>query len=164
MRIEIEQNEEARFAMAPMIDMVFLLLVFFMCASHLSQKQNIPLQIPTASKGVVPKERPDRWVVNIQVKRDGDGQLVLDAAGKAVSLLSSGADEVAVEDLAAELKARLAENPNVKVYLRADVDSPHREVKKVMNALAQVGVDDFIFGVFKPNEGGGAPANAAAGL
>ena len=65
MKIPMDTNEEAEFDMAPMIDMVFLLLIFFMMASQLSIRQNVPLEIPTASKAVVPKERPSRFVVNI---------------------------------------------------------------------------------------------------
>ena len=134
MKIQMAEQEEPKFAMAPMIDMVFLLLVFFMCASHLSQRQNVPLEIPTATKAVVPEERPDRWVVNVQV----DGSVF------------SGERPVTVTELAQEIKAQLAEQPGLKIYLRADANSPHKEVKKVMNALAEVGMDEFVFGVYQP--------------
>ena len=134
MRTRLLDDEEPAFQMAPMIDMVFLLLIFFMCASHLSQQQNIPLEIPTASRAVVPSERPDRWVVN--VTRDGT--------------LYSGEQPVLLDELGTLVKARLAENPATKVYLRADANCEHKVVKKVMNAMAQVGVDDFIFGVYIP--------------
>ena len=69
MRIPIDDSKDAAFQMAPMIDMVFLLLVFFMCASHMSTEQNAELDIPTATRAVVPKERPGRFTVNI--KADG---------------------------------------------------------------------------------------------
>ena len=134
MKTRLLDDEEPQFQMAPMIDMVFLLLIFFMCASHLSQQQHIPLDIPTATRAVVPTERPDRWVVN--VTRDGT--------------LYSGEQPAALEEISALLKARLAENPNTKVYLRADANCEHKIVKKVMNAMALVGVDDFIFGVYIP--------------
>ncbi len=139
MKIELGEQEEPKFAMAPMIDMVFLLLVFFMCASHLSQTQNIPLEVPTAAKAVVPKERPDRWVVNIQ--EDGS--------------LFSGNTPTVLDDLTAHVKARVQENPDLKVYLRADANAPHKEVKKVMNAMAEIGIDNFIFGVYIPSESAG---------
>ena len=71
MNIPVDNSDDAKFVMAPMIDMVFLLLVFFMCASQLSQTQSLPMEIPTATKAVVPTERPDRFVVNI----DKDGNL-----------------------------------------------------------------------------------------
>ena len=140
MRVPIEAAEEARFAMAPMIDMVFLLLVFFMTASHLSQtRQMRDVEIPTASKGVVPQERPDRWIVNITA----DGTIY------------SGTTEIGLDELRNEVSARLREVPRTRVYLRADAMTEHREVKRVMNAMAEVGVDDFIFGVYTPSGAGG---------
>ena len=134
MRIELLDDEEPAFQMAPMIDMVFLLLVFFMCASQMSQRQNIKMEIPTASRAVVPRERPDRWVVNVAE----DGKVY------------SGETETTLDNLAAEVKARLLVMPDLKVYIRADAKCKHREVKKVMGKLADVGCDDFIFGVYIP--------------
>ncbi|OGV67763.1 MAG: hypothetical protein A3K19_15685 [Lentisphaerae bacterium RIFOXYB12_FULL_65_16] len=136
MNVKVPEDADPEFAMAPMIDMVFLLLVFFMCASSLSTTQSIPMEIPTAAKAVVPKERPDRWVVNIT--RDGS--------------LYSGSSRTTIEDLTSMVKARMKEVPTLKVYIRADATTPHKEVKKVMNALAEIGEADFIFGVFKPSE------------
>ena len=135
MKIEPPKEAEPEFAMAPMIDMVFLLLVFFMCASHMSQSQNIELKIPTASKAVVPKERPDRFVINIE--ENG-------TVHKGMQAVKS------IDDLAADVKAERERNPDIKVYLRADANTEHRQVKKVMNAMAEAGVDDFIFGVYIP--------------
>ncbi len=134
MKLVYEEREEAEFAMAPMIDMVFLLLVFFMCASHLTREQNIPLEIPTAARGVVPEQRPERWTVNID--RDGD--------------IYSGSTPVSLEQLQDLLRERLELNPDENVYLRADADTRHEEIKKVMSAMAELGVDNFIFGVYTP--------------
>ena len=136
MKIPIDTTEEAHFEMAPMIDMVFLLLIFFMCASHLSVLQNVPLEIPTADKAVVPRERPDRAVINITT----DGTLY--AANVPLPL----------GDLKRLIADRKAANPELKVYLRADRDTPHKHVRRVMNAMGEIGVDDFIFGAFIPSE------------
>jgi biopolymer transport protein ExbD len=137
----VDEPEEAKFAMAPMIDMVFLLLVFFMCASHLNSLKNLEIEIPKATKGVIPKDRPDRWVVNI--KKDGS--------------VYSGDQPVTIEQLKGLVTARLKEKADTKVYVRADASAQHRQVKNVMNAMAQAGVDDFIFGVFGEKAEGGAP-------
>jgi biopolymer transport protein ExbD len=117
--------------------MVFLLLIFFMCASHLSTVQSVELEIPTATKAVVPRERPDRYVINIT----GDGKLY------------GGSTAMDLEELKATVKTYREATANLRVYLRADRRTPHREVKRVMNAMAELGIDDFIFGVFIPGEG-----------
>ena len=142
MRMPIEQQEETKLQMAPMIDMVFLLIIFFMTASHLSSQKNLDLDIPDARSGTVPKERPDRWTVNI--RRDGS--------------VFSGQQPVTLDELRARVAARVQADPGVKVYLRADKLTPHRQVRLVMNAMAEAGVGDFIFGVFSPAEArGGEP-------
>jgi biopolymer transport protein ExbD len=142
MRMPIEQQEETKLQMAPMIDMVFLLIIFFMTASHLSSQKNLDLDIPDARSGTVPKERPDRWTVNIL--RDGS--------------VFSGQQPVTLDELRARVAARVQADPGVKVYLRADKLTPHRQVRLVMNAMAEAGVGDFIFGVFSPAEArGGEP-------
>ena len=142
MKAPAQENEEAKFAMAPMIDMVFLLIIFFMTASHLSSQKNMDLDIPDARSGTVPKERPDRWTINIL--RDGS--------------VFSGQQPVSLDELRARVAARVQAEPGVKVYLRADKLTPHRQVRLVMNAMAEAGVGDFIFGVFSPAEArGGEP-------
>jgi len=138
MRVPPAGEEEAKFQMAPMIDMVFLLLVFFMCASTLSQKQAAKIEMPVASKGVVPKDRPDRWIVNITA----DGTIM------------SGQAEIEIEELKAMVAERVKADPNTKIYLRADANAKHKEVKRVMGAMAAAGIDDFIFGVYTPSSAG----------
>lgn len=121
-----------------MIDMVFLLLIFFMCASHMSVIQNVDLDIPTASKAVVPTDRPNRFVVNITQ----DGSVY---AGS--ELL--GDDLAKLKDM---VKAAKDGRDDLKVYLRADQNTEHRFVRKVMGAMGEAGIDDFIFGAFIPGE------------
>ena len=140
MKIALEEREEARFDMAPMIDMVFLLLVFFMVATQLTRmKEAEEVDIPEARSGAVPETRGNRWVVN--VTRDGT--------------ILSGSTPIDVEQLKAEVAARSEAEEDLKVYLRADRLCPHREVKKVMGAMAEAGVGDFIFGVLSSDEEGG---------
>lgn len=132
MKIDLGQAEEAKFEMAPMIDMVFLLLVFFMMASQMAQLQNKELAIPEATRAVVPKERPNRWVVNIT--KDGK--------------IFEGQTEIDLKQLSKHVTEQVKTNPKTKVYLRADVDTKHKKVKEVMAEMAKAGVSDFIFGVF----------------
>ncbi len=136
MKIDLGGGDDASFQMAPMIDMVFLLLVFFMMASRMSQRQNIPLKIPEATKAVVPKNRANRWIVNI--KPDGS--------------LFEGDRPIELKNLEQHVRDRLKADPKTKVYLRADKDTKHKYVRKVMAAMAKAGVSDFIFGVFVKKE------------
>jgi len=127
----MDEKEETKVQMAPMIDMVFLLIIFFMTASHLSASKSKMLDIPVADRGVTPKDRPDRWTVNITA----DGSIF------------SGQEPVDVEGLKLLVAERVKLDPGVKVYLRADKATPHKAVRSVMRAMAEAGVGDFIFGV-----------------
>jgi biopolymer transport protein ExbD len=139
MKIPTGEADEAKFEMAPMIDMVFLLLVFFMCASRISVMKSVPLEIPTAVKAVVPKDRPHRFVINITA----DGGIWSGATH-----LGTGPDAVAqVKDIVSDYKEAV---PGAKIYLRADQKTKHKQIKKVMAAMAELGIDDFIFGAYIP--------------
>lgn len=131
------EKEETKLQMSPLIDMVFLLIIFFMTASHMSTMKNMDLDIPTATCATVPKERPERWTVN--VLKDG--------------AIYSGQTPVSLEQLKIMVAARVKTEPDAKVYLRADRQTPHKTVRDVMNAMAEAGVGDFIFGVYSPNQG-----------
>jgi biopolymer transport protein ExbD len=134
-------TEDAKLMMAPMIDMVFLLIIFFMTASHLSSSQALRMELATASRGVIPKERPNRWVVNIEPNGN----------------VYSGNQLVTIDELKQLVAARIKENPNLKVEIRADANSQHKQAKKVMNTLAAAGVEEFIFAVYNPEAGETTP-------
>ena len=134
-----DEKDDTKLQMSPLIDMVFLLIIFFMTASHMSSSKNMDLDIPSASNGNVPKERPDRWTVNVLA----DGTVY------------SGQTPVTLDELRQLVASRVQADPETKVYLRSDKVTPHKTVRQVMNAMAEAGVGDFIFGVFAPE--GNAP-------
>lgn len=137
MRIPVIEAPEAAFDLSPMIDMVFLLLIFFMIASRFSVQQNIELEIPVADKAAVPEERHDRFTVNIL--KDG-------------SICIYGNDIPVPEDTLREaFRKEKTEAPATKVYLRADQDAEFVHVRKVMSILAEEGYDASVFGAFVPN-------------
>ena len=50
-----EEDEEIN--MAPMIDMVFLLLIFFMVASHMEKMDRTPVELAVADQANIPEQR-----------------------------------------------------------------------------------------------------------
>ena len=68
MRIEGDepQSEDMSLNLAPMIDVVFLLLIFFMVATTFAeQEKELGLDLPAAESGDVPADAVDEIVVNI---------------------------------------------------------------------------------------------------
>lgn len=137
MKIPVETSSDTEFDMSPMIDMVFLLLIFFMIASRFSVAQNIELDIPTADKAAVPKERHERFTVNVLP----GGEFCIYGSPEPVS----------AEALREAFRSEKEKDPATKVYIRADQKTDFVHVRKVMTIMAEEGLDDSIFGAFIPN-------------
>jgi len=116
--------------MAPMIDMVFLLLVFFMTVSNLAQaEKRIKLDLPESYEADVPKELSDRTTISI--KRDGS--------------LFWGAQAITLDELPAQIEPAVAETPDLRIQVRADRTTPFAEIRKVLEACAQAGAYQVIY-------------------
>ena len=83
--------EDAKMNMTPMIDMTFLLVVFFMLTIDLSSKEFIPVELPYATEGVEDKEDPLRDLMTKiwSPKRGEDGRAATIVVVKLEPLLAS---------------------------------------------------------------------------
>ena len=125
---------EEDFPMTPMIDMVFLLLVFFMTVSTLAQAdRRLELDLPESVSSDVPESLSDR------------GTISLDAAGR----VYLGAQEQTLELMRAKIKQSLEDRPNLRIHVRADRATPYSEIKKVLRACAEVGAYDVIYATYQ---------------
>lgn len=98
-------GEDSQLNLAPMIDVVFLLLIFFMVATTFATlEEQIDLDLPVAESGEAPIEIPDELIVDV----DRDGNLFL--AGSAV-------DEGALANL---LQRTARRDPDTPVTVRGD--------------------------------------------
>ncbi|MEX1117249.1 MAG: biopolymer transporter ExbD [Terrimicrobiaceae bacterium] len=126
-------NEEMGFQMAPMIDIIFLLIIFFMVAANINQSERIKIEIPVASDATVPKDPGVR--VNVTV--DEKGQLF------------AGTRPVDEEGLAKYIEAQAKSADNLRVFLRADSRARHGNVRMAMKAIAEGGITDVIFATYQ---------------
>ncbi len=127
------------FNMTPMIDVVFLLIIFFLVSSHLAQQEiQMELDLPTAGTGQRPQEDETRRVV-VNVLPDllpGGGQLMV--GGRMLS-----AEEL--EQLI-RFESQRTEGP-LEVRIRSDRRVAYRVVEPVMVACAKAGVWKVTFAV-----------------
>jgi len=137
-KIPVEGGDD-EINMAPMIDMVFLLLIFFMVASHLTKLDRTPVELPVADKSTVQESARDRQMITIRS---------IDQTGGEVDVLMN-LKPVDVASITPYIKKMLAENSNAEVYLRADRYAKHKHVKEVMAACAEGGVSTVIFATFE---------------
>ena len=115
--------------MTPMIDIVFLLMIFFLVASKLDEDdRSIEVMLPQASAAKPLTSRPREFVINID--RDGN--------------YFAGARPVRLDDLRQLLRQSAADTPSRQtVILRADENALHKFVVAAMDACVQAGIDDY---------------------
>jgi biopolymer transport protein ExbD len=110
----------------PMIDVVFLLLIFFITVSQISKAQNDPVQLPKLSGTA--DQQPTTLTINI---REG-GELVVDGTVFTESALVG----VIIRSLAA-----VDEDPTrVRVVIRADQRALSGAVNRVVTALGRMNI------------------------
>lgn len=122
-------EQEAEFELTPMIDVVFLLIAFFMTLISFISSELIELELPEAEQASIPEEPGERQYISIN------------AAGE----LFFGAMPITEEALTLRLSQMKEEIPTLKVFLRADAHTAHRHVNRVMEATAKAGIFDLIF-------------------
>ncbi|MDF1739298.1 MAG: biopolymer transporter ExbD [Verrucomicrobiales bacterium] len=137
--VRAAEGEELAMDMSSMIDLVFLLLIFFMVSSHLIIVEiDKRVNPPTATNAQVAKNASGRVVVNVL----SDGSIW--AQGKeelpTVEAITDYVDQARLKNENAGIPTRL--------NLRADEDVDTRVIKKVVQAAGEAGVSDVIFGSY----------------
>jgi len=125
--------------MTPMIDVVFLLIIFFLVSSHLArQETQLELNLPNARSGTQAEgTQVPRVVVNVTP----EGELML--AGRRVT----------ADQLQSQLHSRIRkEGRNIEVRIRSDRHIAFSKVRPVMLACAKVGIWNVTFAVYQTVE------------
>lgn len=124
--------DEVSFQITPMIDMTFLLLIFFMVTQRITEQElNVPVKLPVAVSAAAP-EKMERDIVNL----DGEGNYYI-------------GDRMATgEEVAEHLKAKLRDYPPLQIYLRADQNTPSKKIREFVDMATEAGAIDLIFGVY----------------
>jgi biopolymer transport protein ExbD len=123
-----------------MIDMVFLLLIFFIVNATAIIVQTDPdVKPPVASNSKRQEDGSGRIVVN--VREDGT------FTAEDFNTILPGEDEIA--DLVQKMKERHKSlGVTSKLHLRGDKDAVFRYGRTAIRAAARAGVDQVVFGVF----------------
>jgi len=118
--------------MSPMIDMVFLLLIFFIVAAQIIDEKPKVL-IPSANNAKVPEDNMNRLMITITADEKFFVRQNL----------------VSVEDLQKYLADEINQNPKLRILIRADQDTKYKVSEKIMNICADVGANDLIYAVLE---------------
>jgi biopolymer transport protein ExbD len=129
MKIWSPDEADPEFELTPMIDVVFLLIAFFMTLMSFISAELIQLELPSAEQASIPEDAGERQYIS--VTKDGD--------------LYIGAARVEYDTLPSVLAAMKQKVPTLKLYLRADGVAQHRYINMVMDSCAKAGIYDLIF-------------------
>ena len=112
--------------LSPMIDMIFLLLVFFIVSTmYMTEIKSVPIRLPVAQNSETVSKS------NFTVTLKKDGTLYLDE------------QKITLEALVQNASLSSKQNENFAVILRAEATVEYQKVIKLMDALKGGGVTRF---------------------
>ncbi|NBD38169.1 MAG: hypothetical protein GVY10_06340 [Verrucomicrobia bacterium] len=131
------RREETPFQMAPMIDMVFLLLVFFMTVSTLARDARPEVTLPDSSTARVPAEVPPREVISVR-ERSGEDRVQYFLGSRAVTLTEIGDWLDSMPD------------PSSRTFLlRGPGGLPYHRWEPILDLCRAAGTGDLCFATFE---------------
>ena len=127
--------------MTPMIDVVFLLIIFFMVITDMTQADLEDLQLPEANNAVADKPDPDEWRPIVNIKIDGSilvkRELLFDP--------EDSDDYKQLREYLSDVARRMKKDeagvlPDEALLIRADMNTPFKYIQKVMEQCGYQGI------------------------
>ena len=118
MKVNFQTSKKVRIEMLPLIDIVFLLLVFFIYAMlSMAVHRGLPILLPTSSSADIDKS----LVLSVTIK--SDGTLYVDQ------------EQIALNDLAAVLKRKAGSDKDPGVLLFAERSLSYQNLFRVLDQI-----------------------------
>ncbi|MBO5684651.1 MAG: biopolymer transporter ExbD [Akkermansia sp.] len=134
MKFNTKVPEPIGFQLAPMLDVVFLLLIFFVVTQKfILNEQDLKVKVPTAPKSTEDASRAiNEMIINA---REEDGDLVITIDRELHTLKS----------LKEMLQNQIAIDPNQPVRIRGDAQMSWQRMADVISTCSQAGVWNVSF-------------------
>ena len=138
MQFKRQNRESSEVNLTPLIDVVFLLLIFFMVSTTFTDKTELAIDLPEA-QGNLQMKKPE--AIEVVVSQAGDYAI------NGQNLLNNriGTLKEAISKIAAGDKQR-------PLVITADAQSPHQAVVNVMDAAGQLGFTNLSITSIQPTE------------
>ena len=128
------EDTSSGFQMAPMVDIIFLLLIFFIAAAVYSQWENkLEIKVPTADRGIDRARYPGEAIINI----DKDGKYFLNSVEYSPER---------IEQLLRQLAKTFPEQP---VVIRADKATECKYLVHLIDICAKTNIVNLSFATVK---------------
>ena len=126
MQLRATQTEDPEISLTSLIDVVFLLLIFFMVSTTFEHPAVLKVDLPEASNVSQPENQPDSF------------ELVIDQNGL-FYLNDRQLLDASPATLRAAFNEAAGEDREMPIVLRADAQTPHHFVVTAMDVTAQMG-------------------------
>ena len=138
-----QDQDETGIELTPLIDVVFLLLIFFMISTTFTKETALRINLPEAA-GDNSQEPPQS--VEVQVGAGSEYAIVVQGSEAPRSLLNSNRDTL--------LRAlrEFSKNEGLLVVIRADKNAKHEAVIKVLDVAQELGLSNITFATKRATE------------
>lgn len=124
-RFQTQVNEEIEINMTPMLDIVFIMLIFFIVTASFVNETGLSIQRPQSSTA----EKKDSTSIPVAISADGQ-----------VHINKQAVDVQTIESIISQLKA---ENPKSTVMIQADKDASTGQLVRVMDKIRLGGIREI---------------------
>lgn len=140
MNLRRSRGEEPEVNLTPLIDVVFILLIFFMVSTTFQKESQIKIELPEAS-GEPVEDRKEL----LEIVIDAEGRYFID---------QQQVVNTELDTLKRAIQKYLGEQTDLPVVIRADRSTPYESVVRAMDATAQLGLVKMSLATSKPASGG----------
>ena len=126
MRFRTGRREELDLNITPLIDIVFLLLIFFMVSTTFQKESQLRVQLPQAEQQT--EQQPEE---PLEIVISADGQYAI--GGRTLG-------DNRLPTLLQALRQAAGDDRDQPLVVRADARTPHQAVVRAMDAAAQLGL------------------------
>jgi biopolymer transport protein ExbD len=138
MNLQPGDSDEPEVNLTPLIDVVFLLLIFFMVSTTFEHQSRIKIDLPEAS--AVPTKTEDESleiIIDVQGRYYIGGEQVVNTTPKT---------------LKSAISKTLGEREGLAVTIRADANTPHQAVVTALDVTSQLGLTHISLATSKTQE------------
>ena len=136
--LRTKRDNDLDLNITPLIDVVFLLLIFFMVSTTFQRESEITIELPESSGDAVEKEK-----TVIEVSVDSQGSYFVN---------KRRVKDNDIKTLKKAISITRGDNKEPKLIISADKMTPHQSVIKVMDAARQLGLVNLTFATKQANK------------
>ena len=127
MRFRRTKDEELTVGLTPLIDIVFLIIIFLMVTSHFRVASGVPIRLPKVTQNAYDRKSQD---IIVAIDREG--------------LIYLKGEKINIKELGPKLQDFVEKDEVVQLVLQADKDVRRGRVVQVMDLAKSAGISSIV--------------------